>query len=175
MKEEYISKEQFCKECHVGKQTALWLIQSGLLPAINTMRQTGRYLIAKSDVACYLRNRELEPEKYRYRKYRCQSFPNPGFSSGGSAQDLRSALEKIWIQVPDVLRCHEVQAILGYEEGVITRWRKELGLGYIKVSQTIYYPKKYLIDFLLSPQSQAQYIRSNKHIQLLRRIKNVEK
>ena len=180
MKEEYISKEQFCKECHVGKQTALWLIQSGLLPAINTMRQTGRYLIAKSDIACYLRNRELEPEKYRYRKYRyrkyrCQSFPNPGFSPDGSAQDLRSALEKIWIQVPDVLRCHEVQAILGYEEGVITRWRKELGPGYIKVSQTIYYPKKCLIDFLLSPQSQAQYFRSNKHIQLLRRIKNVEK
>ena len=48
-----------------------------------------------------------------------------------------------------------------------------MGLKYIKVSQTIYYPKKYLIEFLLSPQSQAQYVRSAEHIQLMRRIENV--
>ena len=174
MKDEYLSKEQFCKECHVGKGTALWLIQSGLLPAINTMRQTGRYLIARSDVARYMRSRELEPEKYRYKKHRCQGALNPGLVPVGSVDSRRNVLEAIWSHVPDVLRCHEVQALLGYEKGVIARWRKELGLGYIKVSQTIYYPKKYLIDFLLSPPSQAQYFKSKEHIQLLRRMKNVE-
>ena len=70
MKGEYISKEQFCKECHVGKQTALWLIQNGLLPAINTTRKTDRYLISRVDIAHYLRNHELESKKYRYNKYR---------------------------------------------------------------------------------------------------------
>ena len=63
MKDEYISKEQFCKECHVGKKTALWLIQSGLLSAINTMRKTDRYLISKAAVARYLHIRELEPDR----------------------------------------------------------------------------------------------------------------
>ena len=29
------------------------------------MRKTDRYLISRTDIAHYLRNRELEPEKYR--------------------------------------------------------------------------------------------------------------
>lgn len=173
MKDEYISKEQFCKECHVGKKTALWLIQSGLLPAINTMRKTDRYLISRSDVARYLRNRELEPGKYRYVKRKCLKHQSVIDVSEGTADRLYQALIEIWASIPDVLRCREVQTLLGYNEKVITRWRKELGLKYIKVSQTIYYPKKYLIEFLLSPQSQAQYVRSAAHIQLMRRIENV--
>ena len=30
VQEEYISKEQFCKECHIKKATALYLIQNAL-------------------------------------------------------------------------------------------------------------------------------------------------
>lgn len=175
MDDEYLSKEQFCKECHVGKGTALWLIQSGLLPAINTMRQTGRYLIARTDVAHYLSKRELEPEKYRYKKRLCAGRQKYEFSSDESVDNLRNVLLKIWANVPDVLRSYEVQSLLGYKESVIVQWRKELGLKYIKVSQTIYYPKKYLVDFLLSPQSQVQHFKSAEHIQLMRRIKNAEK
>lgn len=173
MKDEYISKEQFCKECHVGEKTALWLIQSGLLPAINTMRKTDRYLISRTAVAHYLRNRELEPEKYRYIKRKCLKHQKATDVPEEAVDRLCRALMSTWASVPDVLRCHEVQTLLGYNEKVITRWRKELGLKYIKVSQTIYYPKKYLIEFLLSPQSQAQYVRSAEHIQLMRRIENV--
>lgn len=64
-----------------------------------------------------------------------------------------------------------MEALLGYEERVIVRWRQECGLEYLKVSQTIYYPKKLLADFLLSPQAQAQYPKSAKHIQLIGRMK----
>ena len=138
----------------MGKGTALWLIQNGLLPAINTMRKTDRYLINRTDIAHYLRNRELEPDEPQ--------------------DDLRNTLLGIWANVPDVLRSHEVQALLGYKERVVTRWRNKLGLKYIKVSHTIYYPKTYLIDFILSPQSQAQYMRSAEHIHLMRRLKNAQ-
>ena len=66
--EEYLSKEQFCKECHISKATALYLIKSRLIPAINTQKQTKRYLIARSDMLVYLKARELDPTLYKYQK-----------------------------------------------------------------------------------------------------------
>lgn len=50
----FISKEQFCRDYHVGKATALWLIQTGLLSAIDTGRKTGRYLIADTDIQTFV-------------------------------------------------------------------------------------------------------------------------
>ena len=164
MKNEYLSKEQFCREFHVGKRTALWLISNGLLPAIDTKRKTDRYLIARKDIARYLKKRELEPDKYRYRGLQTTVL------SSKSADKLRSAFFKIWADIPDVLRRHDVETLLGYEERIIVRWRHELGLESLKISQTIYYPKKMLIDFLLGPKAQAQYPKSPEHIQLMRRV-----
>lgn len=164
MKEEYLSKEQFCKEYQVGKRTALWLISNNLLPAIDTKRKTDRYLISRKDIAHYLHQRELNPEKYRYPGRQSKVL------SSQSIEHLRSAFFKVWADVPDVLRRQEVETLLGYEERVIVRWRRELGLEYLKVSQTIYYPKKLLIDFLISPKAQRQYPKSPQHIQLMRRV-----
>ena len=60
----YLSKEQFYKECHISKATALWLIQSGLIPAIDTKKKTKRYLIAREDVEIFKHERERNPSKY---------------------------------------------------------------------------------------------------------------
>lgn len=166
MKDEYLSKEQFCKEFHVGKRTALWLISNGLLPAIDTERKTDRYLISRKDISCYLYKRELEPEKYRYRSCRTTTV-----SPSEMMCKQRRALLRIWADVPDELKLHDVEMLLGYGERVIARWRQDLGLETIRASHTIYYPKKLLIDFLLSPQAQAQYPKSAKHIQLIGRIR----
>ena len=59
--EEYLSKGQFCKECHISKATALYLIKNRLIPTINTKKKTKRYWIARSDMLAYLRARELDP------------------------------------------------------------------------------------------------------------------
>lgn len=168
MKDEYLSKERFCNEFHVGKRTALWLISSGLLPAIDTGRKTDRYLISRKDISCYLRKRELDPKKYRYRGRQAVASPLPDI-----VEKQRRTLLKVWADVPDVLRLHDVESLLGYDGRVIARWRRELGLGTLKVSHTIYYPKKSLVDFLLSTPAQAQYPKSEKHTQLMGRIQNV--
>ena len=82
--EEYISKEQFCKECHIKKATALYLIQGGLVPAINTQRQTNRYLIARSDMVRYLQERERDPIRFRYtrpKKEETVKFYTPAYKA----------------------------------------------------------------------------------------------
>lgn len=168
MKDEYLSKERFCNEFHVGKRTALWLISSGLLPAIDIGRKTDRYLISRKDISHYLRKRELDPKKYRYRG-RQVTKPSPS----DTLEKQRRTLLKVWADVPDVLRLCDVEALLGYDGRVIARWRRELGLGTLRVSHTIYYPKRSLVDFLLSTQAKAQYPKSEKHTQLMGRIQNV--
>lgn len=161
----FISKEQFCRDYHVGKATALWLIQTGLLPAIDTGRKTGRYLVADTDIQTYLRQRELDPKKYRYK-----GTPPSSCGVPSSPRQARAALAGLWSDIPDLLRLRDVAQLLGYDERVIVRWRKEWGLQYLQASQFIYYPKQYLIDFILSPLGHAQYPKSPEHIELLNKI-----
>ena len=110
--EEYLSKEQFCKECHISKATALYLIKSRLIPAINTQKQTKRYLIAWSDMLVYLKARELDPTLYKYQK--SYSKKHIKAYSHNRATQLRRLITKEWADVPDVLQLEEVSALLGY-------------------------------------------------------------
>ena len=75
----YISKEQFYKMAHIRKSTALKLIRTGTVPAIDTGRTTNRYLIRLSDVEFYLRDRIVHPDRYSFGKKSCiQTYPCNG-------------------------------------------------------------------------------------------------
>ena len=49
---EYVSKEQFCKICHLKKSKARQLLQSGLVPCIDTGIPTARYRFLNHSSAC---------------------------------------------------------------------------------------------------------------------------
>jgi len=51
---EYITKEQLCKICKISKKKARILLQTGLIPCVNTGKSTHTYKIKTSDVAVYL-------------------------------------------------------------------------------------------------------------------------
>lgn len=73
-----ISKEQFCKICHVSKRTALQLLQSGVIPNKCSGKKTRKFQIALSDVANFLKQREKNPgygRKIKGNKYAIMS-PN---------------------------------------------------------------------------------------------------
>ncbi len=165
--EKYISKEQFCKECHISKATALYLIESGLIPAINTQRQTNRYLIAYSDMIQYLHKRELDPQRYRYEKG-IQKNHVKEYASARAAR-LRKIILSEWANVPDVLRLEEITQLLGYPSNAVRSWRKNFGLECLAVSHTLYFPKKNLIEFVCGPEFHGLYPKSLEHMELLRR------
>ena len=77
--EEYpngMTKDQFYRVARINKQHAKYLLDSGLVPCINTGKKTRKYHIATHDVITYLCDREDHPEKYKvptgflYRKER---------------------------------------------------------------------------------------------------------
>ena len=55
---EYITKEQMYRICHISKKTCLFLLQSGLVPNIDSGRKTRCYKIKTTDVLQYLRDRD---------------------------------------------------------------------------------------------------------------------
>ena len=54
----YISLGQFYQICHIAKRSALYLLENGIIPSIDTGKKTWRYRIALDDVITYLRRRE---------------------------------------------------------------------------------------------------------------------
>ena len=68
--EEYpngMTKDQFYRVARINKQHAKYLLDSGLVPCINTGKKTRKYHIATHDVITYLCDREDHPEKYKER------------------------------------------------------------------------------------------------------------
>lgn len=166
--EEYLSKEQFCKECHISKATALYLIQSRLIPTIDTRKKTKRYLIARSDMLAYLKARELNPTLYKYQK--SYSKKRIKAYSRNRAAQLRRFITQEWVDVPDVLQLEEVSVLLGYPKNIVSSWRKEFGLESLTVSHTLYFPKKCLVEFVIGPEFHGFNPKSAKHIELLRMV-----
>ena len=56
-----MNKEQFYKIAHISKAKARWLLQTGLVPCLDTGRKTRRYTIRTDDVIAYLKDRAIKP------------------------------------------------------------------------------------------------------------------
>lgn len=170
----YLSKEQFYKECHISKATALRLIESGLIPAVDTKKRTKRYLIAREDVDAFKRDRERNPAKYSLGPSRnIQTYGGFREYQLSTALKMRKLAQEEWADLPDVLSISDVANLLGYRKETICRWRKTLGFKGLKISGRHYLPKKYLLDFIESPEFHHVQPKSSKHIDLLRRTNYV--
>ena len=62
---ETVQKEQFRIICHISKRTARYLLQSGLVPCVQSGKKTRNYTIKTKDIVRYLERREIHPEKYK--------------------------------------------------------------------------------------------------------------
>ena len=52
-----MSKDQFYKVAHISKATALFLLQTGLVPCKDSKKKTRRYTIKTKDVISYMQER----------------------------------------------------------------------------------------------------------------------
>lgn len=55
---EYITKDQMYRICHISKKTCLFLLESGLVPNIDSGKKTRRFKIKTVDVIQYLKDRD---------------------------------------------------------------------------------------------------------------------
>ena len=60
-----ISKDQVYRICHISKATALYLLQNGLIPNVDSGKKTRKYRIQLDDVIAYLQKREEDPLSFK--------------------------------------------------------------------------------------------------------------
>lgn len=166
----YVSKEQFCKMCHISKATALRLIEAGLIPVIDTQKKTKRYQIAYRDVENYLAKRVIDPWKYSgVQNGKVQTYDYLQKYNSKTAKNLRDIAEIELASMPELLQFSDVSKFLGYQNRTIRRWWKELGLHVLVTSTNVYIPQQSLLDFIEQPVFYNMKKKSRKHIELLRR------
>lgn len=176
---ETISKDQFYRIAHISKATALYLLQSGLVPCIDSGKKTRRYTIRTEDVITYLMERELRPEDYRApemwyakrsgrtkpRKKRCTRLKK---LSETEKKQFRKYMEAELVGYDDLLKVADVTEVIGYSSSAVHFWCKNKKLQSFHVSGKFLIPKSCFVDFMVSESSFDIKRKTNEHISLVR-------
>ena len=147
---DYISLDQMYQICGIAKRSALYLIQNGIVPAIDTGKRTWRYKIAIDDVIKYLRQKEQKgsmiPQGMVSSRINNAAAMHGAakksyaeFIGDASEQDLKDYFDFIYADCPDMLTSAETVEMTGLSTKAIARIIK-LGL-----VQSVRYRSKNLI------------------------------
>lgn len=166
---EYITKDQMYRICHISKKTCLFLLESGLVPNIDSGKKTRRFKIKTVDVVEYLRDRDNYPELYKapdgfYQADGCKKAPS--FDEVFTKEDLvrmRQYYEKLLSNHPDVMSAEQVANFTGYCKNSVTRWCGKQELKNFFIRQRYQIPKEYLLGFLVSKYFIGIAVKSAKH------------
>ena len=172
-----MSKEQFYKVCHISKKTALYLLQSGLIPSKCTGKRTRCYQIKKSDVIAFMEDREVNPNKYIPSAIWNKEGRMPGAhdirilpSENFSKERMRGFYETELKKEKDVLYVADVVRITGYQRTTVSSWVSTGRLKGFIIGRDQRIPKIWLIDFLSDGWYNALSRKTQKHVYALWRI-----
>lgn len=159
---EYISLNQMYRICHQSKRTCRYLLESALVPNTDNGKKTHRFTIKTSDVVNYLRDREINPLKYKPPKnyYHTDSGAMLSQSNGKHQGDddtaaIRKKYEKYFSHWPDVLSIPQVSQMTGYSITSVRKWCSKKRMKSFMINQCYMIPKEYLLDYL----SKKHYLR----------------
>lgn len=166
---EYITKDQMYRICHISKKTCLFLLESGLVPNIDSGKQTRRFKIKTTDVIQYLKDRDDYPELYKapdgfYKRNGCKKAP--AFDKVFTFDDLvrmRQFYEGLLAGYPDVMTVEQVAKFTGYCKNSVSNWCSKQELKNFLIRQRFRIPKEYLLDFLTSRYFIGIAVKSDKH------------
>lgn len=165
---EYITKEQLYQICRVSKKTALYYLESGLIPCTDNGKKTHRFTISTEDVIAFLKKRDKEPKQYN---------AQPGWYGGNENRNLPYRLvrvkrnKKTEVQLtqllkeyPDLLKPVDVSKVTGYSQKTVFAWCKTDKLHHFEVRKAFLIPKLSLLDFMMSDKFKGiKVIKENYH------------
>ena len=170
-----MNKEQLYKACHISKRTALYLLQSGLIPNVYSGKRTRCYRVRKSDVIAFIEDREVNPNKYIVPNnwygsgkitYNIRILPGKGITP----ERMRGFYETELKKEPDVLTVADIVRITGYRRTTVAGWVSKGRLQGFLLGNKFRIPKTYLIDFLSGTWYNALVRKTDKHVFALWRM-----
>lgn len=177
---EYITKDQMYRICHISKKTCLFLLESGLVPNIDSGKKTRRFKIKTEDVIDCLKSRDDYPELYKapdgYYIGNGGKQKAPSFDEVFTKEDLermRQYYENRLRKYPDVMTVEQVAQFTGYCKNSVGRWCSKQQVKCFFIRQRFYIPKEYLLDFLVSRYFIGIAVKSAKHQKFNREIRQL--
>ena len=165
----FVGLEQLRLMCHISKRKASYILTSGLIPSVNSGKKTRQYKIAVKDIVAFLRDIEVNPEKYSF----------PSFSSGYTREqyaenvvdipmdkhffDLLSGYyKKLLDPYPDLLTTTDTYEIVGYSKKTVNQWISEKRfLAFQKNGYLI--PKSIFHTYITGKEFVMRSVKSQKH------------
>lgn len=170
-----MTKEQMRIACHISKRTALFLLQSKLIPSVNSGKKTRCYKIKKKDIIEFMNDREVNPHRYIAPEnwYHPKANEKPAYTVR-IIPDLPS--DKVLFKQfyseklrdhPDVMSCSDVCSFIGYDRRTVSRWvLTDKCIGFI-IKHQVMIPKTKLVDWISSQDFNSIQRKSRRHISLL--------
>lgn len=169
---EYVTKDQFYRICHISKKTALYYLEKGFIPCIDSGKKTRRYKIAIKDIAFFLEDRSQNPEKY----YMPNHYNNPFLPSEirqykakprsdtykyvyklkgiKEVKDYQKYLEQQFADYPDMMTSLQIQQVIGHSISTINSWCKSEKVRFIRDHCAYLIQKKSVISYLFNRELQ---------------------
>ena len=164
-----MSKEQFCKACHISKRTALFLLENGLIPYIDTGKRTRCYIIRKADVIAFAKKQNSGFNKKAWTEHIVKKEHLNEITSSvrikmqlpKDPKVIREFYRNKLHDWPDVLSMAQVAEFTGYNRHTVGRW---IFTGKLQALNTIHkymIPKVWLLDLLMS-ENYSKIVRKTK-------------
>ena len=160
---EYISLDQLYRICKIAKRSALYLVQHGIIPVIDTGKQTWRYQISINDVIIYLRQRDkigsmIPPgavssrskDRKNGRMNKRKSFSQ--MVTSGEEHMVAEYFEYIYSEYDDVLTTIDVADMTGLSKSTVTQLLRNGQIKILTDSPMYLIPKQYLLEFVVTPR-----------------------
>ncbi len=175
----YISLGQFYQICHIAKRSALYLLENGIVPAIDTGKKTWRYKIALDDVITYLRRREqwgscIPPGAVSSRP---AAAPNHRVSLSmhikrGDEEEVYRYFERLYAKSSDALGVQEIMAMTGLSDKTVLQLLKAGNIKSIAAHPRYIVPKTFLLEFLTSRRYIDLFSNSEGFVQIVEGFKS---
>ena len=160
-----ISKDSFCKICHMSKKTATKYLGT-IIPCVDNGKKTHRYSITKADLISFL---ERYPERHNISilppVYRCSKT---AFSPTPFSVSVMTVMHEYYSQIlsdeKEILRVSDICRITGYGKTIVNTWFLSGKLRYVVIRGAKHTAKENLIDFLRSDDFDKVFRKSDWHL-----------
>ena len=167
--------------CHISKKTCQFLLESGLVPNMDSGKKTRRFKIKTTDVLQYLRGRDDYPELYKapdgfYKSEGCKKAPSLGrvFKKRDFVV-MRQYYEGHLSSYPDVMSVEQIAEFTGYCKTSVRGWCNRQEINSFLIRRRFQIPKESLLDFLVSKYFIGIAVKSPEHLKFNEQINQLRK
>ena len=174
---DFLYLDEVSKICKIAKRSARYLVEHGIIPAIDTGRKTWRYQIKIDDVIAYLEHREkygsmipigAVTSRYKNRK-KAPTGNRKSFSqiiTQGREHEIAEYFNFIYADCKDILTTNDIAEMTGLDRGTIMKLAKSGQIKSIASTPKYLIPKQYLLEFVVT----RRFIEAKTNSELFKKI-----